>query len=393
MKHLSILCLTALLAACVPDAILPDSLYSCPHSPPDHTSDHPKDETFQSLMSSIVASGAPGIQLSVKDSQNRTWHGANGLADLASKVNMQACQLTRVGSTVKTLTAVSIFLLQEEGKLNIQDPISLYLSPEQYSGLANAEKATIEQLLKHSSGIYNYIQNAQFQTASLNNLTKVWQPDELMAYAHGQSPYFERGSDVRYSNTNYVLLGWIIEKVSGKPFYEYFEEKIFEPLRMNSSQFAAEDPVPDRIVRGYVDFYSNFNLINATEYSGWDYFTADGGLLSNAHDLNLFLHALFNGQILSEASVTQMLDWQEPLAEATEGFSTAYGSGIFKIETTFGPAYIHSGDAIGYFASMVHFPNENTTITWTVNGNYGKIDEFTQSKEAMENIFGHVLGK
>ncbi|MBK8289862.1 MAG: beta-lactamase family protein [Flammeovirgaceae bacterium] len=123
-----------------------------------------------------------------------------------------------------------------------------------------------------------------------------------------------------YSNTNYILLGMIISNIEGKPFYEVFEEKIFEPLSLRSTQFAASDPVPDGIIRGYVDFYSNLNVINATYYSGWDYYTADGGLISNAYDLNVFMTALVNGEIISQPSLDEMIIWQKPKEEDPEFF-------------------------------------------------------------------------
>jgi len=390
MKIIALLILVFIVQACQMDEIHPQNYYACSTDIIDSSLNHPKNNRLHTLMNSIVRSGAPGIQFSVHDS-NGFWNGTSGLADLASNIELTPCNITRVGSTVKTFTAVTILLLQEEGFLKINEPITNYLSANQIKGLKNAKKSTIEQLLKHSSGIYNYIQSAQFQTASLNDLTKVWQPDDLLDYARGQDAYFSPGENVLYSNTNYILLGMIIEKVTGKPFYKAFQEMIFEPLDMEFTQFAAEDPVPDGIVRGYVDFYSNYNLINATNYSGWDYYTADGGLISNAYDLNVFLHALFNGQILTQESLRMMIDWQEPNDQSADGFHTAYGLGIFEIKTEFGPAYLHSGDAIGYFASMVHLPHQNVTLTWTVNANYGKIDQHTQSKETMENIFKIVL--
>jgi D-alanyl-D-alanine carboxypeptidase len=179
--------------------------------------------------------------------------------------------------------------------LNVDDQITDYLSEADINGLQNASQASIRQLLLHSSGIYNYIQNLKFQTASLNDLIKTWSSKELLDYARNKKAYFAPGTDVRYSNTNYILLGMIIERVTGKPFYEVFEEKIFDPLGLTFTQFAATDPVPDGIIRGDVDLYSNLNLVNATYYSGWDYFTADGGLISNAHDLTIFMTHLFQG--------------------------------------------------------------------------------------------------
>ncbi|MGB3183934.1 MAG: serine hydrolase domain-containing protein [Cyclobacteriaceae bacterium] len=391
MKSLVICIAVLFLFGCEKDRVLPPAFYSCGDEIPGSPADHPKNGAYEALVNSIVSKGLPGMQLSVRDNANGRWNGALGYADLASGAGMQPCHMTRAGSTVKTFTAATILLLQEEGILSIDEPVTDYLTADQLSGIENAGSSTIRQLLNHSSGIYNYIQSAQFQTASLNDLTKVWYPHELLEYARGRASYFRPGTDVLYSNTNYVLLGMIIEEATGRPFYEVFEDKIFTPLQMTYTGFAATDPVPDGIVRGYVDFYSNRDLINSTHYSGWDYYTADGGLISNAHDLALFLHALINGDLLSAESLAQMLAWQEPNELPEEGFRTGYGLGIFKIETEHGPAYLHSGDAIGYFATMVHFPEHNVTVSWTVNGNYGKLDEYTQSKEAMERVFDTVL--
>ncbi|WP_367389448.1 serine hydrolase domain-containing protein [Lewinella sp. LCG006] len=379
----------AIAVSCEKDEIFPESYYACGDL--EANPNHPQEADFSKLIKDIVISGVPSMMLTVHDNQYGYWSDAQGFADLASGIPLRPCNITRVGSTVKTFTAVTMLLLQEEGLLNLDDPISDYLTDSEIVGLENAKQSTIRQLLLHSSGIFNYIQSLKFQTASLNDLIKSWTPDELLDYARGEGAYFAPGTDVLYSNTGYVLLGMIIENITGKPFYEVFEEKIFIPYELTFTQFAAIDPVPAGIIRGYVDLYSNLNLINATYYSGWDYYTADGGLISNSYDLNKFMTNLFQGEILSEQSLNEMMTWIEPSGDYGDGFKTFYGMGIFKIETEFGPAYLHSGDAIGYFATMAYFPNQQVTITWAVNANYGKVDEFTQSKEAMENIFSVVL--
>ncbi|MTI40484.1 serine hydrolase domain-containing protein [Fulvivirga lutimaris] len=381
----------ALMISCEQDLTFPESYYDCNELV--NSPNHPKEDEYSNLISEIVGSGVPGMMLTIHNNQNGYWSGAQGFADLSSGIRLSPCNITRVGSTVKTFTAVTILMLQEEGLLDLDDQITDYLSNNQIKGLENAKESTIKQLLLHSSGIYNYIQSLKFQTASLNDLTKSWGPDELLEQARGKDAYFAPGTDVLYSNTGYVLLGMIIEKVTGKPFYEVFEEKLFIPYDLTFTQFAATDPVPDGIIRGYVDLYSNLNLINATYYSGWDYYTADGGLISNAYDLNKFMTNLFQGDILSQESLKEMMTWVAPKDGYGDGFQTFYGMGIFRIETDFGTAYMHSGDAIGYFASMAYFPKQDVTITWAVNGNYGKVDEFTQSKAAMEKIYGTVLGE
>ena len=150
--------------------------------------------------------------------------------------------------------------------------------------------------------------------------------------------------------------------------------------------FAADNPVPNGIVRGYIDLYSKLQVIESTYYSGWDYYTADGGLISNPYDMNIFFQALLKEQIINSNSLTQMMNWQSPNETDTDFFPMAYGLGIFKIETPYGIAYMHSGDAIGYYANMLYFPDENITIVYAANSNYGKIDQYISTKEAFEKI-------
>ena len=382
---------TVIFLSCRQDPVFEADYYRCEEIQPNENNDHTNHFKYQKVLDDMTGSGVPGVMMTIRDNEGSVWSGTSGKADLASNINMAPCHITRVGSTVKTFTAVTVLLLQEEGKLSIDDKISSYLTKAYLQDLANAGQLTIRQLLQHSSGLYNYILNARFQTASLNDLPRVWEPEELLSYARGKTAEFRPGTDVQYSNTNYILLGDIIEAIEGKPFYQVFEEKIFMPFGLTYTRFAARDPVPDGIARGYVDLYSNLELINTTHYSGWDYFTADGGLISNAYDLNIFMHALLNGDILTRESLEDMLTWQAPNVQEEDGFETAFGLGIFRISTEFGPAYLHSGDAIGYFASMVYFPGRHTTITWATNGNYGKIDEIISSKGAMEKIFRDIF--
>jgi D-alanyl-D-alanine carboxypeptidase len=394
MNPLTGIFLTGLLLiwfGCSKSESVPPGNYDCAFSFVDSSAGNPDDLKYQALLDNITHSGVPGIMLAVREPQHGEWTGASGMADIYNQVTLKPCNITRTGSTVKTFTAVTILLLAEDGLLALDDKITGYLSGKVIEELDNAENCSIRQLLNHSSGIYNYIQNLQFQTASINDLTKVWQPEDLLSYAYGKPAYFKPGEDVRYSNTNYVLLGMIIEKITGKAFYQVFKERIFDPLHLTATSFAAEDPVPDNIIRGYIDLYSNLQLLESTYYSGWDYFSADGGLISNPHDLNTFCSALFGGHLLSAESLQLMLTWEEPETQDPDFYPIAYGLGIFRIDTPYGTAYFHSGDAIGYFATMMYFPQYETSVAWATNGNYGKIDALVSSKTAIDQILDTIF--
>jgi D-alanyl-D-alanine carboxypeptidase len=391
-KYLLLLLMSLLvLASCEKGEDLQPDFYECQLGFADSSQVHPSHIEFQSLLDEITAQGVVGISMAVYQPQTGMWTGSSGKADLHNDVAMQSCNLLRVGSTVKMVTAVTVLMLLEEGKMGLDDKISDYLQGDVIDKIENADQATIRQLLNHSSGVYNYIQNLTFQTASLNDLIREWQPEDLLHYAYGQSAYFAPSEDVRYSNTGYIMLGMLIEAIEGKPFGDVFEEKIFAPLGMQNTRFAAKDPVPDGIARGYVDFYSNLQVIESTYFSGWDYYTADGGLISNPYEMNLFFQAVTSGALLSPTTMQEMMTWTSPKDLDPAFFPISYGLGIFKIDTPWGEAYLHSGDAIGYYANMVHFPADSTTIVYAVNSNYGKIDEFVSTKAAMEKVFGVVL--
>ncbi len=366
------------------------TFYNCDFNFADSSSLNLNDNKYQSLINDMTSSGVVGVTMSVYHNQTGIWIGASGKADLHNNIDMQPCNISRVGSTVKMFTATTVLKLAEEGKLHLDDKISSYLQGDVINKIENADKATIRQLLQHSSGIYNYIQNLKFQTASLNDFIREWKPNDLLKYAYNQKAYFQPGDDVRYSNTGYIMLGMLIEKIEGKPFYKVFEDKIFNPLGLTMTKFAAEDPIPQGIVRGYIDMYSNLQVVESTYFSGWDYFTADGGLISNPYDMNVFFRALMSGQIINSNSLNQMFAWKIPKELDNDFFPISYGLGIFKIETDKGVAYMHSGDAVGYYANMIYFPDDSTTIVYAVNSNYGKIDQFFSTKEAMEKIINEA---
>lgn len=381
-----IVALLFILFSCNKGEDINPTYYDCYFNFTDSSRTNPNNNKYQSLLNEMNSSGIVGIIMSVYNSQTGMWIGASGKSDLHNNVNMKPCNISRMGSTVKMFTATTVLKLTEEGKLNLDDKISSYLSGDVIEKIENADKATIRQLLHHSSGIYNYIQNLKFQTASLNDFIKEWKPNELLKYAYNQKAYFQPDEDVRYSNTGYIMLGMLIEKIEGKPFYKVFEDKIFNPLGLTMTTFAAEDHVPYGIARGYIDMYSKRQVTESTYFSGWDYYTADGGLISNPYDMSVFFQALMNGQIINSNSLNEMLNWKIEKNPQPGFFPISYGLGIFKIDTDKGIAYMHSGDAVGYYANMIYFPSDGTTIVYAANSNYGKIDQFLSTKEAIDKL-------
>lgn len=391
MKNLFAIIFSMVLMSCQKkDSINNPGLYQCSVGFADSSGTNPNKNNYQQVINQMVNKGVAGAMMAVYKPASGMWLGAAGKSDLKNNVPMQACNISRMGSTIKLFTAVVTMMLYDEHKINLDEKISAYLHGDYIGKLTNCGRATIRQLLQHSSGIYNYIQNPAFQTASLNDLTKIWQPEELLSYAYNKNAYFQVGADVRYSNTNYILLGFLIEQIEGKPLHQVFEQRIFQPLGMNKSLFAAKDPVPQNIVRGYIDLYSNGQLTESTQFSGWDYHTADGGLISNPYDMAVFFQKLIKGEIISPSLLNEMLTWKIPLEQDDDFFPVEYGLGIFKMKTPAGDVYYHSGDAIGYYANMMYIPATETVVVYSVNSNYGKMDEWVSSKSAIQNVLNAI---
>jgi D-alanyl-D-alanine carboxypeptidase len=391
MKILSMIFLAATLSffSCKKDN-KPVIQTGCLNPLPDSArSTHPKTARLQQLMDSLTRKIVPGFSLAVHEPGKGWFTGSSGYSNIAAKKNFLPCQISRAGSIVKVLTSVSVLQLVEQGKIDLDKRLAEYLSPDVLHDIENADQATVRQLLNHSSGMYNYILDPQFQLANLNDLTKTWEPGELLSYARNRKAYFKPGNGLKYSNTGYILLGMLIEKVSGLHFSRYFQQYIFQPLNLKHTRFDINNPVPDDLARGYVDWYNTGKPFESTFYNGWDYYTADGGLQSIPLDLCLFMKALFGGTLLNASSLNSMLG---SIPSPTDDFfPIEYGLGIFRIQTPYGVAWFHSGDAIGYFGTVLYFPATGTTISWMANGNYGSIDPLINSKEAFERILGRLF--
>src|SRR5438093_3300419 len=155
----------------------------------------------------------------------------------------------RIASNTKTMTAMVIVLLAQEGKLSLDDPVSKYV-PD----VPNGDSITITELLKMRSGLYSYDDDPEFWAILDRDPTKVWSPAEVLAIAFKHPPYFPPGTDFHYSNTNYALLGLIAETTDGKPLASCFRDRLFGPLVLNDTMLPAvtSNTLPEPYSHGYL---------------------------------------------------------------------------------------------------------------------------------------------
>ncbi|GAB92121.1 peptidase S12 family protein [Gordonia rhizosphera NBRC 16068] len=282
----------------------------------------------------------------------------------------------RIGSNTKTWTATVTLQLAQEGKLAVTDPVSKYRA-----GVPNGDNITIEQLLNMRSGLYNYSETPQVNEALDNDPQRVWTPDELLAIAFENQPYFPPGEGYHYSNTNYVLLGLIAEKLDDKPLAEVYQDRIFKPAGLTSTVFPElpDTSLPDPYSHGY--FYgTNMLTINdpalpedmqAAAKNGslapadvtnnnpsWTW--AAGGGISTANDLATWAEALADGKMLDQQMQQQRMASIQS-SDPSNPSAAGYGWGLAKM----GPMYGHTGELPGYNSFMGSDPeNKVTLVVW-----------------------------
>ncbi|MDQ3180769.1 MAG: beta-lactamase family protein, partial [Acidobacteriota bacterium] len=294
---------------------------------------------------------------------------ATGFSNLETKTPMKPLDLMLAGSVGKTYAAAVALQLVKESKINLDDKIEKYLRRETwFSRLPNAREITVRQLMNHTSGLVRYEFKEQFTKDLTANPDKVWKPEELLAYLFDEKAAFEAGKGWDYSDTNYIVLGMIIEKVTGKKYYAEAKRRILKPLK-----FERTFPQDRREIKGLIQGYAGeknpfggtdamiqnrkFAINPQFEWTG-------GGMVSNAKDLARWAKAMYEGRAFDEALLPQMLDGvSAPLL----GRETKYGLGVIIRPTRAGLTYGHSGFFPGYMTDVMYFPEHKIAVAVQVN--------------------------
>lgn len=373
MKNFQIICLFTILifTACEKQDISPKETYSCEMSFSDPSAEHPQKDDFQALLDELNTY-LPGVMVGIRTPDSKVWYGTAGFADIQSGVGLDPCHLMMVGSISKVFTSTTIFRLQDEGKLSIDDPLSQYLEGPMMEEIEQAKEVTLRQMLNHTSGLPDYLDNEDLFYQSLNEPFYQLTAEEKLEYAYDLKANHRPGADYYYSNTNFVLLGLVIEKITGKPLHTAKQDYLFDVLNLQNAEVGTpENPIPARAARPYFALNGDkFIDLMAVEVS--DAATGDGGVAINTQDLNTFIQALFNQQLLSEESFTEMTQTLYVKPKGQEDFSDwpdeSTGLGIDLFHTPYGDAYGHTGRIFAFSAFMFYWPENGATLTIALNG-------------------------
>ena len=293
---------------------------------------------------------------------------ATGFADTAKKEPMTTRHLLLQGSVGKTYASAVALQLIHEGKIGLDDPISKYLGNESwFSRLPNAQSITVRQLMNHTSGLVRYEFNERFTADLTASPDRVWKPHELVSYILDTAAPFAAGQGWDYSDTNYIVLGMIMEKVTGRTFYDLARERVLRPAGL-----AATVPSEGRVIAGLANGYAGPNnpfggsdamLVNGRMVINPQFEWTGGGMASTAADLARWGKRLYEGGAFDGSMLPKLLDG----VPARLGQNTKYGLGVIIRETALGTLYGHSGFFPGYQAEMLYLPAQKAAVAFQVN--------------------------
>jgi D-alanyl-D-alanine carboxypeptidase len=316
------------------------------------------------LKKSFKESDAPGVVAAVQ-TPDYTWVRAMGVADRASGEPMTPKVHHRIGSVTKTFTATLLLKAADEGLLSLDDPIDKYVK-----GVPNGDEITLRQMSDMTSGIASYTESEQWVKEWFSDPTKVWKPEDLARIGIEESPLFKPGTAWFYSNTNYVLLGLVLQQVTGKPIERLYEEEIIRPLHLTETSFpGTSSAIPEPYDHGYTlqGTSSGQKPIDSTDWSPSMAWTA-GEMISTVDDLLVYGRALGTGKgLLSPQTQKERLDSfiddVPPLNQPPLKGDLAYGIGLGKDHGWIG----HNGEFPGYNTYLFYHPDIDAVVVVLVN--------------------------
>ncbi len=316
----------------------------------------------------------PGVIVGIWIPGEGVWVKSFGYANTATKQPMNPNMPFRIGSLTKTFIATVLLQLQDEGKLNLNDTLDTYITTP---AIPNANNITLRELANMTSGLYNYTNDPTFNEDHAQNLQKIWTPTELVDIAISHPPTFAPGKGYEYSNTNYILLGMIIEKVTGNTIVDELQKRIFSPLNLSQTSYATTSDMPANSSHGYslVDEKTQKVIDTTNDNPSWG--GAAGAIVSNINDLKTWAEAMGQGTLVSPEAQKERFTWvNEPGTDVAK-----YGIGTMKIGNFVG----HEGHIDGYNSVFFYLPSKNATIVVLQNLNPGA--------EGMAGQIGAALAK
>ncbi|WP_330330945.1 beta-lactamase family protein [Streptomyces sp. NBC_00536] len=296
--------------------------------------------------------GTPGVIVGLWVPGKSSYVRAFGVADTATRAPMTPGLLMRIGSETKTFTVTALLRLVDQGKARLDDPIGRYID-----GVPNGDRITLRELAGMRSGLFNYSEDADFNKALDTGPRDPFTPRQLLGYAFTHPVNFPPGARFEYSNTNLILLGLVVEKITGRPLHEVIARDVLEPAGLHHTLFPTGAEFPEPHAHGYTAQTASGKIVDATGWNpSWSW--AAGAMVSDLQDLRGWARTLATGTLLTPATQA------ERLKTTPTGIPGAgYGLGIFDVQGWIG----HNGSIPGYESLTVYLPQARATLVVLLN--------------------------
>ncbi|MEU0005499.1 serine hydrolase domain-containing protein [Streptomyces sp. NPDC006314] len=319
-----------------------------------------------SVLRTALNQGAPGALARIDD-HGKTYRVTKGVSDRSTQRAIATGDRFRIGSVTKTFSAVVLLQLADEHRLVLDAPVNRYLP-----GLLPDDRITVRQVLGHRSGLYDYANDMFAKSVSGFEAVrkKVFTYRQLVELSLKKPRTNAPGAAYSYSNTNFVIAGLLIEKLTGHSVKAAYENRVFKPLKLRDTFYVHPDTaIPGRYARGYLTpDAAGAQLVDATAQTvSWA--QSAGAIISSARDLNSFYSALFGGKLLSPARLAEM----EHFTQVNS--TTAYGLGLRRRDLSCGVSvYGHTGAVQGYYTYAFATKDGKRSLTAVTNtSNNGKV--------------------
>ena len=361
------------------------------------------EELQEKLNQVIEAEGIPGATLAIYFEDGNQISLATGFTDKEKNEKMPVGGQMLLGSTGKTFMTAVFLQLVTENKIHLEAKLLDYFPKEKWMlKLPEAEKLTIRMLLNHRTGMPRYVFQEEFLAEMKKNPTRKFTPKERLEYVLNKPPVHKAGEGWGYSDTNYILLGMVIEKVSGESFYELLKNRILIPHQLSHTYPSIQQKLPG-LVQGHIGANNFFSMpkkvIQKGKYAINPQFEwTGGGLVSNVEDLAKWMYLLHSGHLITPVMHKEMVSSVD--FRTGKPSASGYGFANFLWQNPDGISYGHSGMMPGYLTQIEYFPAKNYAIAFQVNSddrlsrslhqvllNFEKIVNENLQNEAEEAIY------
>ncbi|MFZ5518037.1 MAG: serine hydrolase domain-containing protein [Candidatus Zhuqueibacterota bacterium] len=320
----------------------------------------------------------PGLQLAIKFPDQSHWIGTSGTLTPKREIQLTNDSMLRIGSVTKLYTAVLTLKAVEQGKISLPDTLAKW-----FPGIPNSEKITLIELLNHTSGLREILESFSVKMKSIFP-HKNWKPSELLKIISKQKPYFKPGTDFHYSNSNYIILGFILEHVYKKSIGSLLEDEIITPLELKSTYLLPQAKIPQNLIPGFdSDLLPWPGLYqHKPDNTAWASLAfTSGAMATTANEQLTFINALFDGGLVSDTLLKSMVNFVN-VDNKDHPYWTGYGLAVTRFNINNYEYWGHEGLFIGFEAIALYSPSKNYSIA--LIGNVSSFDKFEIIRQIQE---------